>query len=137
MGFRVSFDSVNRILLLSAQGVVTDEIVLGGYDLIKSCWERYGICSYIVDYTEATEIPLSTGAVRKLAKKKPILPPKCFQINVAPQGVILRLARMFQIASVQSRPTFQVVRTMDEALKLIGVSSAKFTPIEDDLRKVA
>jgi hypothetical protein len=137
MGFRLLYDAENRILLLSASGVVTDEVVLGGYELIKSCWERFGACSYVVDYTEAKDILLSDQAVRKLAKKKPILPPHCFQVNIAPHGVMHTLARRFQIASVQSRPTFQVVRTMKEALKLIGIASARFTPIDHELPKAA
>jgi hypothetical protein len=137
MGFRLAFDTENKILLLSAEGVVTDQLVLDGYDLVKSCWDRYGACSYIIDYSQATEILLSAEAVRKLARKKPILQPQCFQLNVAPQNEMHRLARMYQIVSTQTRPTFQVVRTMEEALKLIGVASATFTPIQDDLRKAA
>jgi hypothetical protein len=122
---------------ITIRNVVTDQLVLEGYDLVKSCWERYGACSYIVDYSQATEILLSAEAVRRLARKKPILHPQCFQVNVAPQSEMHKLARMYQIVSTRTRPTFQVVRTMEEALNLIGVASATFTPIEEDFRKAA
>jgi hypothetical protein len=37
---------------------------------------------------------------------------------------------MFQMLSSEDRTNFRVVRTMDEALDLIGVESPTFSPVE-------
>jgi hypothetical protein len=37
--------------------------------------------------------------------------------------------RMFQVLSENTRKNVHVVRTLDEAYKLLGVESPKFTPV--------
>ena len=45
---------------------------------------------------------------------------------------------MFELLiSEEHGPCVRVVHTMDEALKLIGVLSPTFTPLDDDFREIA
>jgi hypothetical protein len=49
---------------------------------------------------------------------------------VVPQDYRFGMMRMFQILSELTRPDFQVVRTLDEAYRLLRVESPEFGPIE-------
>jgi hypothetical protein len=126
MGFRVNFDRTNAILLLSIDGAVTDKLMLEGYDLLRSCRKHFGECNYILDYTEATDISLSKETVRQIAEQPPNFSALTFQVIVAPQEPMYRLARTFQFETSKTRPSFQVVRTMDEALKLLEAKPPTF-----------
>jgi hypothetical protein len=129
MGFRVNFDETNAILLLSIAGAVTDKLMLEGYDLLRSCRKHFGECNYILDYTDATDISLSEETVRKIAEQPPNLSRTTFQVIVAPQDRMYKLARTFQSETSKTRPGFQVVRTMDEALMLLEAKPPTFLHI--------
>jgi hypothetical protein len=136
MGLRLELDSTNTIVRLSFKGAVTDHALLAGYAALRNS-ASYGVCHCIVDYTGATKIELSNEAIRLVANKPPTVPPDCIQVNVTPQDLMFGLARMFQILTSETRPNFRVVRTMDEALDLIGVKSPVFSPIDADLSESA
>jgi hypothetical protein len=50
-------------------------------------------------------------------------------VIVAPKNVVYGLSRMFSTYSEQTRPNLGVVRTMDEAFSLLGISSPQFSRI--------
>jgi hypothetical protein len=126
--FQLAFDSVNKILRLSIHEEVTDETLLDGYSLLERCYEQLGACHCIVDYTEAAKFEITPVGVRYLSSKPPIFPRNWITLNIAPEDLIYGMARMFQ--GVSDRPNFRVVRTMDEALRCIGVNKANFSPVE-------
>lgn len=134
--FLLEFDAEKKVLRLLAQGIVTDQLLLDGNTLLKACYSRLGRCSCIVDYTGATKITISRAGIRHLANKLPIFPMDCLVLNIAPQHVMFGMARMFQSLS-ETRTNFHVVRTMQEALNMIGVQSVHFSSIEIDLGKAA
>ena len=137
MAFRFAVDTKNSILLMSIDGVLTDQTLFDGYTALVRLHERYGACHCIVDYTGLTEVAISTAGVRNLAYTRPIFPSSCVTLNVAPEKAMFGMARMFQTLASDNRPNFRVVQTMEEALKTIGVTSAKFTPVEDESADVA
>jgi hypothetical protein len=137
MGYRVHFDRENAILVLSAWGRVTDKAALEGYDLLMSCYKHYGNCSYIIDYTHATEVSISPDTVMQIAVKPPGLSQLCLQVIVAPQEETYKAARIFQHATAKTRPTLQVVHTMDEALKLLEARSPTFHELASSLDRAA
>lgn len=137
MGFRVNFDRTNAILLLSMEGAVTDKLMLDGYDLLRSCRKHFGECNYIFDCTEATEISVSEETVRSIAERPPNLSPAIFQVIVAPQDRMYTLARRFQFESYKTRPSFQVVRTMDQALKLLKAKPPTFLHVASAIAPAA
>lgn len=137
MGLRLELDSTNTIVRLSFKGAVTDHALLAGYAALRNGSASYGVCHCIVDYTGATKIELSNEAIRLIANQPPTVSPDCIQVNVTPQDLMFGLARMFQSLSSETRPNLRVVRTMDEALDLIGVKSPVFSPIDADLSESA
>lgn len=48
-----------------------------------------------------------------------------------PRDFIYGLARMFQILTEETQPELRVVRTMEEAYRLLEVSSPEFEPVHD------
>lgn len=138
MGSRLDFDATNKIVLLSVVGVLTDKTLFDGYATFKKFCQRYGSSwNCIVDYTRLTKVAITSNGIRHLANKPPIFAMDCVVLNVAPENAMFGMARMFQILSSDARPNFQVVHTMDEALKRIGVQSPNFAPVEDDFREAA
>jgi hypothetical protein len=51
------------------------------------------------------------------------------RVAVASQDFLFGMMRMLQILSEQSRPELHVVRTMDEAYRLLQVESPEFNPV--------
>jgi hypothetical protein len=52
----------------------------------------------------------------------------CFIIAL--DNHLFGLSRMFQISGEHKRPLLQVVRTLDEALRTLGVKSPHFEPLD-------
>jgi hypothetical protein len=49
---------------------------------------------------------------------------------IAPDTHLFGLSRMFQIQGEHQRPLLRVVRTMDEVLRILGIQSTYFEPLE-------
>ena len=137
--FRLDFDATNKIVRITFEGEETDQVLEDGQAALRTCWERIGPWSCIVDYTGVTDADatLSSESVRQASYKPPIVSMDCLLIAVAPSQVTYGLSRMFELLSSDNRPNVHVVHTMDEALKLIGVPSPTFTPMDEDVRGIA
>jgi hypothetical protein len=131
MGFRLEFDPVNKILLLRCEGAFTDEVMAEAYEAIRKYSIATDARAGIWDFSGATEFPVSSLRLQALAKHEPAMPDPLERprILVAPTTAAYGLARMFQLTGEKLRPTLQVVRTLDEALALLGVKSARFEPL--------
>jgi hypothetical protein len=62
--------------------------------------------------------------------KIPAPAPELARIVVAPRDYSYAMARIFKIYSEKTRPNFQVVHTMDEAYRALGVVSPEFRPLD-------
>ena len=63
---------------------------------------------------------------KELVHRKPIIPAGYMRVVVAPQDFIFGMMRMLEILSERTRPELHVVRTMDEAYRLLLVESPEF-----------
>ena len=52
------------------------------------------------------------------------------RVIVVPETYAFGLARMYQIVAEQKRPLVTVVRTMDEALTALNITSPHFEPLD-------
>ncbi|MGA2102366.1 MAG: hypothetical protein ABSG34_14755 [Candidatus Sulfotelmatobacter sp.] len=131
MGYRFEFDAVNKILLLRVDGRVTDELLVECYEAIRIRSIATDARAGIFDFTSATDFPVSTEFIRRLAKQEPAMPEATVRprVLVAPQIHAYGLVRMFQIMGEDSRPLLQVARTLDDAFAALGVRSPHFKPI--------
>jgi hypothetical protein len=137
MSIRIDRDETNKLVLLSVTGVYTDSRLMVAHYLLKDHIAQYGPANCIVDYSGLTGVTLTPNAIKVLANQTPPIPLDCIQVNVAPESVMYGLARMFQILTSEIRPNFRVVRTMKEALDLVGVSSPNYARMVVALRKAA
>ena len=84
----------------------------------------------IVDLSGVTSFEVSVSFLKEIASSEPILPTHLHRVIVAPTGHIYGLSRMFGILSEKTRPNLEIVRTMDEALKVLRIDAPNFQCIE-------
>jgi hypothetical protein len=129
MGFRMEFDAKHHIFCLILEGRVTDTILLDAYTTSAQYVELHGPYPAIVDVSGVMKFDVSSHAVRDLAQRSPAIPTGYMRIVVAPMDSMYGMVRMFQILTELTRPDLRVVRTMDEAYRLLHVESPEFGPV--------
>ena len=121
------FAEAEGVLRLTLSGEMTDQAVMEVWSKGRGVAASFPSCKTIVDLSGLTRLDVSTSAVTKLARShSPDLPTRVF---VAPKDVVYGMARMFQVLSENTRKNVHVVRTMNEAYKLLGVKAPKFIPV--------
>ncbi|MGD1023677.1 MAG: hypothetical protein ABR880_12900 [Candidatus Sulfotelmatobacter sp.] len=130
MAIVVDFDVKNNILRATVQGRMSGALLLEFYAATAKYMESHPPCRGIFDFSQATEFEVSSHAIRQLAAAAPAFPPGYARVLVIDKDFIYGLARMFQILSEKTRPDLHVVRTMDEAYRLLQVESPEFMPLD-------
>ncbi len=129
MSFRFEYDAANKILLGIVEGLLTEESAAAFYGAIR----KYGIATDaragIWDFSSAKE-NVASDTIRRVAKQEPAMPANRPCFIIAPDNHLFGLSRMFQLSGEHKRPLLQVVRTLDEALKTLGVKSPHFEPLD-------
>ena len=126
--FRFEFDWTNRVLLARFEGQLTDELLGDSYRSIRKYSLLTDALLGIWDVSAVDEFAISSSFILALAEQEPAMP-NAFtrpRVIVAPSQAGFGLGRMFQIAGEDKRPLLSVVRTMDEALTVIGIPSPHF-----------
>ncbi len=129
MDFVVDFDAKNNVLRCTLEGRMTGVILLDIYARAVKYMESHPPCRGILDFSGVTDFEVSSNAIRQLAAAPPALPAGYMRVLVIPQIFIYGLARMFQILGEKTRPELQVVCTLDEAYRLLGVEFPEFRPV--------
>ncbi|HZU32680.1 MAG TPA: hypothetical protein VFB79_16295 [Candidatus Angelobacter sp.] len=78
--------------------------------------------AHIIDFTDVTFFNISTSFLQNLATRRPVFSPAARQIVVAPQTYIYGLSRMTQIMREPLLPNVAVVKSIEEAYSLLGIS---------------
>ena len=121
------FAEAESILRITLSGDITDFAVMEIWSKGRGIVESFPSCKSIVDLSGLTHFNVSTSTITKLARShSPDLPARVF---VAATDVVYGSTRMFQVLSENTRKNVHVVRTLDEAYKLLGVDSPKFTSV--------
>jgi len=128
----MDFDARNNILRMTLDGIVTDAILLDSYWRAARYVASHAPCRGIGDISGATKFEVSVSTVRKLALSPPAIPAGYTRVFVAPQDSVYGMVRMFQTLGESTRPDFHVVRTMDEAYRLLRVESPEFHPVSEE-----
>lgn len=126
MGLQFQFDVNSRVLLVRLEGQLTNEAAIECYEAVEAYALEKNISAGIVDLRGVTSFPVSADLVRQLARRRPKVPAGIPRIIVAPHIVAYGLLRMFQLVADRSRPNFHVVRTVEQAMKLLHVQSPEF-----------
>jgi hypothetical protein len=130
MGFVMDFDAKNNILRGTLEGPLTGAILLDSYEAATRYTASHPPCRGLWDFSKVTaNADISTDIIRQVVGKSPIIPSGYMRVVVAPQDFLFGMMRMLQILSEEARPELHVVRTLDEAYRLLRIESPEFSPI--------
>jgi hypothetical protein len=131
MGSTYEFDKDNQVLLVHFHGRLSDESLGGLTQAGEKYWAATKPRAEIIDCSGVVEFAISSDRIRQLAKRQ-IVPEAANlpRVIVVPETHAYGLARMYQITGEQSRPKTTVVRTMNEALKALNITSPHFEPLD-------
>jgi hypothetical protein len=109
---------------------VTDDDLREVYRFGQAHVERLDPLSGITDFSETTSVAFTAQTMRELARTKPIMPdPTRPVVFVAPTPDLFGMARLFELQGADARPNLHVVRTSEEAYRILNVSEAQFLPV--------
>src|SRR5580658_8866442 len=129
MGFVLEFDARNNILRVTVEGRMTDAVMSDGYAAATKYVLTHLPCRGIIDLSKVTEYDVSLEALRRLAETSPESAPGDIRIVIAPADHVYGMHRMFQILADKPRPNLHIVRTTDEAYRLLRVEVPEFSPV--------
>ena len=129
MGLILEFDAKNNILRGTIEGPVTDGLLLDYYAAAARYTASHPPCSGLWDFSKvaAGQLEVSSNTIRQLVERPPIITAGYMRVVVAPQDFLFGMMRMLEILSQEARPELHVVRTMDEAYRLLLVESPEFS----------
>jgi hypothetical protein len=126
-----SYASKQRVLLVSAGAVVTEETYLQGYDTIVRFISSRGPCSMILDLSAVEDFKLSFKFASTVARRKPAVPIGMSRFIVAPQPEVYSIWHSVELMRSSTRVPITVLRNLDEALARLGVSRSEFSELGD------
>ncbi len=116
----VEVDTLHRVAKRTYSGVVTCDDLLGSihhYALIPEFDPSF---DEIMDFREVTNIDVLIEDIHRCAITPVPFTAQTKRIILAPQEAIFGLARMYQIVGDEVHPNVYVVRTMDEASRILA-----------------
>ena len=129
MGTFLSLDHLQGVLFIRFEGVVTDDVLLERYDIVREWLAGHGSYSSISDFSDAVSFEVTASGGNQLAASSPLVSDEYLRIVVAPQDEIFGMTRMFAILGSATRNKVDVVRTLAEAYRLAGVERLDLHPI--------
>ncbi len=125
----MKFAEKNRTILLAFQNVVTEASFLEAAAAARSFVLANPVDGIIVDFSGIQRLDVSAAFIRKFVDSFPIVSPATPRAVVAPQPAVYGIARMFQTLRESKGGVPSIVRTLDEAYKLLGLAMPEFKPV--------
>ena len=130
MPYQIVYNRTNRIIRARFEGRVTDDELMDVYRLGQKLVGQLDPQAGITDFSDITTVAFTPETIYELAAAKPIMrDPNRLVVFVAPTPHVYGMARMFEILGEATRPNLHVVRTLEEAYKLLKVQEPQFEPI--------
>jgi hypothetical protein len=129
MGFILEYNAKHNILRVTLEGRLTDAILSEGYAATAKYVASHPPCHGITDVSGVTKFEVSSDVVKRLAETSPAFPTAYMKVFVAPKDSVYGMARMFQIIGEGTRPNLHIVRSMDEAYRLLQAESPEFSRV--------
>ena len=130
MSYHFEFDSRNRLLLAVAYGRVDDTELRELYFGILKRKDEHDALTGILDLSGVTDFDVRSETIRGLANMAPNFQDPALRAVVAPTDFLFGMARMFQSRGAATREQLCIVRSLNEALGLLGVASPQFQRTE-------
>jgi hypothetical protein len=115
-----------RVLRLTVGKTLTDAILIEAYTRVAQVASQGGPYAAIFDGSAVVDAEVSADTVRSLAAKAPAVPAGTLRLVVAPNLVIYGQSRMIELLRDGMGGQFQVVRSLDKAYAMLGVSHDSF-----------
>jgi CheY-like chemotaxis protein len=119
MPVTLTIDQDRRLVYSAFLGTINEKEFLGQTDRIQSHPLFDPHYADIVDFSSTTEVNVSEGAIRTMARQKSIFARDAIHIIIAPRGLISKLANMFQEITKPIRPNVVVVQTPAQAYEYL------------------
>ena len=130
MPYQFKFDSANRILWGEFNGRLADDELKAFYLQAARHAAQTDALAGIADFSGVTSVGLSPETVRRLAESPSVFPdPDRTRLIVAPSPEVYGFARLFGRVGFDKRPLLYVVKSVREALAILGNPKTNFEPI--------
>ena len=130
MPHHFEFDFEHKILLTVMEGEIQGfEISAIDHDM-RAHIVRMQPAAGISDLTGVTNFNVPGNIMRSAALQPAPFPADTPRFIVAPTDVLYGMSRMYELVANRPDGKLQVVRNRQEALSALGVSTAKFDPID-------
>lgn len=116
------FDSSLKLLRTVCRGEFNDEVLRLSARKARELAVRLHPTMGITDMRDV-EMHVSPEAARAAAHQNIAKAQNIPRVVVAPDNVAFGMARLYQMTDQEKRPSFQVVRTMEDAYRILGISS--------------
>jgi hypothetical protein len=126
MPYHLEFDKHNKVLCTSFEGR------LSFADWLSARRETLGHileknpAAGIWDYSHVDPFDVTPAEIGQMASRPSFYAPGVPQFSVASSDHVFETLRMFQMLSKKTRPELQVVRTREEAYKMLGIKGTKY-----------
>jgi hypothetical protein len=132
MGFFLEFDAPSEtVRVVFNETVSTADLAGSVYAALRAFVASHPHCQAIADFSGVKQFNVPSDLIRDRAAMPAAMPHGKLFVMVAPQDHIFGLSRMFASFADQTRPHIRVVRTMDEAYRLLEICEPHFQRIEN------
>lgn len=132
MPFRFAFDPAHEMFYCEFSGEMNDKSLIDYYAAAAVHIRNTKPRMAVLEFKDITKVEVSTAALSLLADSPPILPALAKpRLLIAPTDVVYGECRAFEMMGGGTRPALQIVRTLEEAYSLLGVSNPQFEPLPD------
>jgi hypothetical protein len=130
MGFFLEFGDGNNTVKLSFETTITTADIGGGaYAALREFVAARPACKGIADFSHVTTVDVASQTIRERAKLPPAMPGAQLFVIVAPRDHVYGLSRMFAMMAEQTRPHVHVVRTMEDAYRMLEITKPQFNRV--------
>ena len=125
--YAIDLDPAARIVRVTVNGVLTDELLMEIYNTLKQMVSASGRYSGIFDFSHVVEDRVSYEGIRTLAKEAIVILSGRLRVVVAATPSLHGLFRMYEMTRDGMRADLQVVGSIDEAYRMHGVHPEDFS----------
>ena len=121
MPITIKIDAALKLVISKFVGNTNEDEIEGLITTVSSSPGFDPAYAHIIDFSEVTSFNVSTSFLQDLAHRQPVFSPGAWQIIVAPQQNIYGLSRMTQTLREPQLPNIAVVKTIQEAYRILKI----------------
>ena len=127
MHYVIDLDPAARIVCVTVDGVLTDELLVETYGTLERLVSGEDPYSGIFDFSKVVEDLVSSEGISALARKAAIILSGKLRVVVASTPDLHGLFRMYEMNRDGMRADLQVVGSIDEAYRMFGAHPEDFS----------